>query len=298
VYWLWQSLGAILVIAALSDVFQTIFHPTERGTIGDMVARTIWRVFRRLAHIHRPLLSWAGPLAVLSIMLMWTTLLITGFALIYWPRMDTGFSYANPADLGKRHTFFDAVDLSLDSVITMTGDISPSNSTLRLLMGLEAAFGFGILTASISWLLSIYPILERRRSLGHSATLLRDAEREAHGLAPGFAREMFSTYAQQLITLRSDFMHFPVAFYFHEHRERAGLSSSFSILREFSDWAQQQPDPDLRMTGSLLRRALDDVLRLVTEYAAVPFEDTDHAIGELAREHLRDGDEPDQGEAA
>ena len=57
--------------------------------------------FRRLAHVHRPVLSWAGPLAVLAIMLMWTTLLITGFALIYWPRMDTGFSYTNPADLGK-----------------------------------------------------------------------------------------------------------------------------------------------------------------------------------------------------
>jgi hypothetical protein len=276
-YWVWQILGVALILAAMVDVFHTIFHPTETGTIGDAVARTIWRVSRFIATKRRSALSAAGPAAVVSIIVMWLSMIIAGFALVYWPYLDSGFGYTNPAEHARHHGFLDAIN------------ISPNGPWMRLIMGLEAAFGFGILSASISWILSIYPILERRRSLAHAVVVLRDAERAGQRMTQTFAIATLGSFTQQLITLRSDFLHFPVTFYFHEERERAGLSNSFTIMREFADWAGEGSDDGLRITGAMLGSALDDVLKLVTDYAGVPFESTPGAIEELAKEHMRDG---------
>ena len=288
-HWVWQVVGTFLAVAALVDAFQTIFHPTERGTISDAVGLVVWRTSQTISRQWKNVLTWAGPIAVLAIIVMWVSLIVLGFALIYWPRLDNSFSYANPADHGRHHALLDAINLSLDSVITMTGDISPNSAWMRLIMGFEAAFGFGILTASISWILSIYPILERRRSLAHSAILLRDVLSSGGQLTAEFAKAALATFAQQLVTLRSDFLHFPVTFYFHEQTERSGLGSAFSFLKCLSRWAESEnADPSLRTAGTLLSVALNDVVKLLADYAGVSFESPEHAIGELTKEHLRD----------
>jgi hypothetical protein len=46
------------------------------------------------------------------------------------------------------------------------------NGWLQLITPLEALLGFGLLTGSISWLLSIYPALLRRHSLAYEIALL------------------------------------------------------------------------------------------------------------------------------
>src|SRR4051812_35555953 len=162
--WLFHLLGAVLVLLAFSDVFHTIFHPTESGFISDHIARGIWRAFRSVPGNNGRLLSNAGPIAVVSILISWAAMIIVGCALIYLPHLATDFTYPDSAAAGRHHGFFTALNLSIDSMITLSAEARPNAQWLRMIMGLEALAGFGILTASISWLLSIYPVLERRRS--------------------------------------------------------------------------------------------------------------------------------------
>jgi hypothetical protein len=56
------------------------------------------------------------------------------------------------------------------------GDIVPTSDLLRVLVPLEALVGFALLTAALSWVISVYPALSRRRSLARGATLLKGSE--------------------------------------------------------------------------------------------------------------------------
>lgn len=58
------------------------------------------------------------------------------------------------------------------------GDVTPVSDWLRLLAPLEAAVSFALLTAGVAWLMSIYPILARRRALAHEVTLLRETSQQ------------------------------------------------------------------------------------------------------------------------
>jgi hypothetical protein len=56
--------------------------------------------------------------------------------------------------------------------------LDPLPGLLRLLALIEALVGFGLLTAAISWVLSIYPALSRRQSLAQKISLTHKAELE------------------------------------------------------------------------------------------------------------------------
>ena len=47
-----------------------------------------------------------------------------------------------------------------------------------MVVPIEALLGFGLLSASISWLLLIHPAIARRRTLADEIALLRKAEEE------------------------------------------------------------------------------------------------------------------------
>ena len=89
--------------------------------------------------------------------------------------MPEGFLHAT--ELGAVGTsLLDALSFSLVTLSTLGyGDVSPSHGLLRLAAPLEALLGLGLLTASVSWLLSIFPVLSRRRALayGESASCRR-----------------------------------------------------------------------------------------------------------------------------
>ncbi|MFJ8781962.1 hypothetical protein [Streptomyces sp. NPDC102476] len=56
------------------------------------------------------------------------------------------------------------------------GDIAPAEGWLRLVSPLEALVGFALLTATVSWVLEIYPTLTRRRVLAIRLAVLRNAD--------------------------------------------------------------------------------------------------------------------------
>ncbi|MFF8942469.1 potassium channel family protein [Streptomyces sp. NPDC014864] len=69
-----------------------------------------------------------------------------------------------------------SVYLSLVTVATLgLGDIAPSADWLRIVAPLEAMVGFVLLTATVSWILGIYPALARRRALALRISQLRRA---------------------------------------------------------------------------------------------------------------------------
>jgi hypothetical protein len=99
--------------------------------------------------------------AFVTVIATWAGLLVLGWALIFWPHMPGSFRF-DPNVEAAGSDLVHALNVSLVTLTTLGfGDITPKAEALRLILPLEALLGFGLLSASISWLVSI-----TRRSRG------------------------------------------------------------------------------------------------------------------------------------
>ena len=79
---------------------------------------------------------------------------------------------------GPRHGFWTAFYFSLEVMTTLgLGDIKPRPDWLQVLVTLHTLIGFALVTASLTWVLLIYPARSRIGSLAITASVLAEAER-------------------------------------------------------------------------------------------------------------------------
>jgi hypothetical protein len=284
--------GGALIGAALHDIFQTLFHPSSHGALSDRVENGLWRAFRAAAERRETIINVAGPTIFVSVLGMWVLLNVLGFALIYFPRLATEFVLAPGLDPARHHTFYDAVNVSLGSLVNFGGDFNTESKTLRLLMGSEGIIGFGILTAGVSWLLSIYPVLEQRRSLAHQATLLHNAEIETGtGLFDLDEQETFdllSGLAQEVIQLRNSLDQFPVTYYFRSAEDKSSLAGILGYLHGVAQHASEHSAASLRFAGAVLGGAIEDYLELVgSDHLRIDDDDPAIILETYAHDHMR-----------
>jgi hypothetical protein len=196
-------------------------------------------------------------------------------------------------DPNRHQGFLDALNVSLGSLITIGGDFSAKSKLIRLVMGIEATIGFGLLTASVSWLLSIYPALERRRTLAHEATLLHYAEQatglRVHQLPSSEAQEVLWGLASSMATTRNDLTQFPIIYYFHSGDEETGFAGILPYLAELA-LACSEPSmpPSVRLAGMALGGALDSYLEYMAKtFLRISPDDKNEIMQRYADEHLR-----------
>jgi hypothetical protein len=256
--------GVAAITIALRDVFDALFHPEGRGVLSRAIMRAGDAALRPFVARRRQAVAVVGPLSLLAVIGTWTLLLALGWALILWPHIDSFRSIA-----GGDPGFVEAVYVSLLTLATLGfGDISPTEDWLRLVAPIEALLGLGLLTASISWLLTLYPALYRRRSLAYEIALLRKTERdlEIHvsELDAGAAEGIYADLTSRLVAVERDLVAFPVTHYFQEADERFSLAAAIPFLRELVESGEAAGVPErVRFRAAMLREAVDDFARSV-----------------------------------
>lgn len=287
------AVGVLLIAAALIDVFQTLFHPAGRGAMSDWTAKLTWRACRLIARRRPHLLTYAGPTAILLIIVSWAGLTWLGFALIYKPQLATGFDFSQ-ASGGSPHTgMVEAMSLSIGALITLSEGSYAKLHWLQLARGTEAVIGFGLLSASVSWLLSIYPVLESRRAVAQQATLLHHSERETHldlvGDAPNRAEDWIMAIGADLASLRNQMAQFPITYYFDMGEPETALAGALSYLLELADRSSSASQPGLRIAGTVLGGAVESFLEMLArDFLSMPTEDKQATLRAYASEQMSD----------
>ncbi len=257
-------LGAASIAVALRDVFQQLFHPGGGGSLSRTLMHAVWGLFRRIAapRRRRAWLSFAGPVALLAVIGSWVVLLWVGWALIYWPRLPEQFSFFPGLDPRAQDGFVDALYLSLMTMTTLGyGSITPTPGWLRILATLQALAGFGLLTASVTWVLSLYPAFFRRQSLAQEISLVGESERETGDLFDGTSADAVDRTLKDLtsglVGVQGDLVRFPVTYYFHNNDERASLPAVMPYLLGLAKRATvEERPPEIRRRGAVLRGAI------------------------------------------
>lgn len=297
--WVSVIAGTILIVAALRDLFSTLFHPGTSGNISDWIALSLWRSYRKLFPKR---LIHAGPLIFLAVIGYWGVSIIVGFALIYRPFMPNGFVFMDGLDSASFDSFFGAFNFSAGTLITEFIGATPTNGVLQLLTTVEAIFGFAILTASISWILSIYPVIEHRRSLAHEASLFHYGEstgsRHLESLRDAELQTILLGLASQLTTHRNELSQFPITYYFQEPESRTAIGGILFYISELADRFSDR-EGAVRIAAVTLGGAVEDYLSLIDkQFFRRKFDDREASLKRLAADHLRKPVHSPQGKNA
>jgi ion channel len=286
----WTLLGVALVGIALRDIFDVLFHPLGRGMVARRVVRGVAWLARKLPK-SGTLGLLAGPLGYVAVVATWATLLAVGWALIFLPQLPDGFNFDPALNPAEHSGFPDALYVSLVNLTSLGyGDISPAAPLLRVLGPVETIFGLGLLTASISWLISIYGAISRRDSLAHEVHLAKETEdRLGEKLAdadPALLESLLAGFAEQLIRARRDVIHFPITHYFRTEDEERALAGLLPFLSELAEEAGEDARPhSLRVRAMILRMAIDDFAETLRARLRMPGETTDDTLRHYQSEH-------------
>lgn len=224
---IYTAAGFVLLALIIFDIYATVLHSSARyGPVGESLNRSVWRLARtaafRLARANRHrLLNMVGPLLLPLLIVVYVVLLIFAFALVYYPHIPSGFTF------GVQHPEPGWVDAVYFSGVTLTtvgyGDVVPRVVPLRFLALFEAASGLVIISLAITYMLTVYTALERKRavaaSLYHQAGEGADvAGLIAHHFVEGRfygLRDTLRTVTRDLQGLLESHIDHPVIHYFH-----------------------------------------------------------------------------------
>jgi hypothetical protein len=162
-------LGILLLLLVAYEAYTTILDVRGRaGPISDTLTRSLWRTTHFIAfyfsrHLRHKLLNIIGPLLLPILVAILIVMLITGFALIYLPRMPDQFliAAAPRGPLWIEAFYFSSITLATVGY----GDITPVTTGMRLVAMFEGALGFTLIPLALTYMLSVYGALSHKRTL-------------------------------------------------------------------------------------------------------------------------------------
>ncbi|WP_128378744.1 potassium channel family protein [Streptomyces cavernae] len=263
--WLVSLVGVGLVMAVLRDLFHTLWHPTRHGGLSRLVMTVLWKLAKRF-RVRRRVVGLVGPLSMVTVVGMWAAIVILGWSIVYWPHMPGAFTFSPGSKAAQEPPLLDSVYLSLVMVATLgLGDIAPGEGWLRLVSPLEALIGFALLTATVSWVLEIYPALSRRRALAIRLALLRDSEPTTQQIDSCAGAVMLDSLATEVVRVRIDFTQYAEAYYFHDGEDDASFAAMVGYAATLAQRGQAARRQDVRLAGDLLGGALEDLATILDE---------------------------------
>ncbi|MCO4254037.1 potassium channel family protein [Pseudarthrobacter cellobiosi] len=258
---LWTVMGAGLILLMAADVFHTLLYPHGSGPVGRTIMRGFWLLSRRLRGRGSTI---AAPLAMAAVIGAWAGLAAIGWALLYLPHLPQGFVYED--GVPQRGDFAEALYISMVTLSTVGfGEIVAAHPLLRLVAAFQAVTGFGLLTATVTWILQTYPALSRRRAVAHHLNLFREAAgpEGLTSLEPRHAAGLLESLAQNVASVSIDLLSFHETYYFREVEQRGSLPATVAYAHQLASEAKLSENPELRFAGRMLHAALDDLAEVL-----------------------------------
>ena len=241
-------IGLLLILGVVLDAFQTIIlprRPKGRFRITRLFYFFTWYPYRFLAdHIpgksaREQVFSIFGPMSLLLLLMLWATLLCTGFACIF-------FGVGTPFKDGLNPAGMLLPDLRTDIYVSGTtlftlglGDVTPLTHVARFLLVIESGTGLGFVALVIGYLPVLYQAFSRREvsvalldsRAGSPPTAAELLRRHGH---PGGDEDLITLlieWERWAAELLESHISYPLLCYYRsQHDNQSWLSALVSIL--------------------------------------------------------------------
>jgi hypothetical protein len=266
--------GALVVFVVLWEAFETIVSPrrvTRRFRLTRAFYRATWLPWRAVGRrlpAGRPreaFLSVFGPMSLLVLLMLWTTLLVVGFTLLHW-----GAGSGVRSSIGRG--WLTDLYASGATLFTLTpSDVTPATATARVLTIVEAGTGLAFLAMVIGYL----PLLSQAFSRREVNVSLLDARagsppsagefllRHTSDIQHQMLRGLLEQWEQWCADLLETHVSFPVlAYYRSQHANQSWVAALTSILDSCAiilAWTEDESLRAARLTFAMARHAAVDL---------------------------------------
>jgi len=240
-----QLAGAALMLLFLADIFLTILYARAgTGLLAPWWDRAVWMLIQAISRTfgrrRGAVLSFTGPIIVVSLIVFWSLGLTVGAALIIQPELGTAIrpsSGATPTD------FVTALLVAGNSLsIVGGGDYSPHTSGTRLLYLFNSLVGASVLSLVLSYLLQVYSALRERNALAFAIDLMTDGTGDAAemlarlmpGGEAGDAVSELGNLVRSLAATKEAHHFYPLLFYFRFNEPRYAVSRFCFVLLDLT----------------------------------------------------------------
>jgi hypothetical protein len=235
--------GVACLFIVLIDAFQTIILPrraTGRFRLTRLFYITTWWPWRfvteriSVPRKRETLFSFYGPLSLILLLAVWATLMVFGFALIF-------FSLGSPFNDPLRHTaFFSDIYVSGTTIFTLgLGDVAPQKPLARVLVIIEAGTGFGFLAVVMGYFPVLYGAFSRREvsislldaRAGSPPTAAELMRRHSYEGAESALSTLLIEWERWSAELLESHISYPLLCYFRsQHSNQSWISALTAIL--------------------------------------------------------------------
>ncbi|VXD02270.1 ion channel [Sphingomonas sp. 8AM] len=237
--------GAALMLLFLADIFLTILYArVGTGLFAPYWDRAIWALFRVAARAlrrwHGAILSFAGPIIIVSLIGFWAVGLAVGAALVIQPELGTAIRPST----GEASTDFGTALLIAGNSLSIVGggDYSPHTTATRLLFLANSLIGASVLSLVLSYLVQVYSALRERNALALTIDLMSDGTGDAavmlarllpDGDSSGATSEL-GNLARALVATKEAHHFYPLLFYFRFREPRYAVSRFTVVLLDLT----------------------------------------------------------------
>src|SRR5271166_1383055 len=270
--------GIACLFIVLLDAFQTIILP-RRATGHLRITRIFyiatwgpWSfVTRRLRDPRKreTALSFYGPLSLILLLVVWASVMVLGFGLLY-------FALGSPfVDAAHQAGFRSDLYVSGTTVFTLgLGDVTPQNSWSRALVILEAGIGLGFLAVVMGYFPVLYGAFSRREvsislldaragSPPTAAELMRRHSYEGGESALALLLVEWERWSAELL---ESHISYPLLCYFRaQHNNQSWISALTAILDASAlliAGVQGREARQAQLTFAMARHALVDLSQI------------------------------------
>jgi hypothetical protein len=236
-----QVAGAVVTMVVLVDIFLTVLY-ARAGTelLSPVVARATWLGFRVVSRPfgrHRGIvLTFCGPVILVTLIFVWAAGLALGAALIMHPHLGGGIRAsqgATPTD------FMSALYAGASSLsLVGSGDFKPESAAFQALYMLNSLIGMTVMSLVLTYVMQIYNALRSRNALGLAIQTLSNDTGDAAELIAGLGPQgqfnsgynNFSTLASNASEVKESHHFYPLLFYFRFTEPYYSVSKTTTVL--------------------------------------------------------------------
>jgi len=306
--------GVAIFLIVLWDAFEAIILPrrvTRKFRFTRLFFRSTWSVFKFVTGLipsrktREALLGFYGPLSLLVLVGVWAVGLVVGFGLMQYGAGSavnmTGGQPGFQTDMYLSGTTFFTLGL---------GDVIPRSGLARVLVVLEAGFGFGFLAAVIGYLPFIYGSFSKREvdislldsRAGTPPTAGELLRRHSYPHGQDALRELLKDWEHWSAELMESHLSYPVLAYFRSQHDNQSWIASLTAILDTSALVmvgiEGACEKQAELTFAIARHAVADLSQVFgTAPKALPHERLSpeelRHIRDVLAEHglkLRDGE--------
>jgi hypothetical protein len=159
---------------------------------------------------------------------------------------------------------------------------------MRFVATVEGLIGFGLLTASVSSIVLLYPALSRIRRLARGVAHIAAAERRS-GLrvCDSGSDVVLAELAREVTEARIDLVHFPIVYYFATNDPEASIARWMrELARLAAEGSSAHVEARVRLAAIALDASLNDFASLLAErFVTAPRERRDAVFDAFAADH-------------